>query len=139
MLIKGGRIPARLRAKSSLIKVAGVLGLGFVLAMAGVLRPRRVLVSGRSMEPTLTAGDRLLVLRTRRLKAGDVVAMRHPHDPRRVIVKRAAAVRRGEVVVRGDNPEASTDSRSFGPVANEAVLGKVVRRYAPKGRTGHVR
>jgi nickel-type superoxide dismutase maturation protease len=91
------------------------------------------------MEPTLSAGDRLLVARTRPVKAGDVVALKDPRNPRRVIVKRVVAVRRGEMVVHGDNPEASVDSRSFGPVSNVAVLGRVVRRYAPIGRAGPVR
>ena len=43
------------------------------------------------------------------------------------------------IVVRGDNPEASTDSRSFGPVPTSAVLGRVARRYAPSWRAGPVR
>ena len=97
-----------------------------------------MVVAGASMRPTLWAGDRLLVVRTGPVKAGDVVALRDPRDPERVIVKRVVAVRRGEVIVRGDNPRASIDSRSFGPVRNGAVLGKVVRRYAPADRAGPV-
>ncbi|HUC38293.1 MAG TPA: nickel-type superoxide dismutase maturation protease [Acidimicrobiales bacterium] len=104
-----------------------------------LLRPRRVVVAGRSMEPTLEAGDRLLVARAGQLKAGDVVALRDPRSKERVIVKRVSAVRRGEVVVRGDNPPASVDSRFFGPVPNRDVLGRVVRRYAPAARAGPVR
>ncbi len=116
-----------------------VLGGGLVLAVAAVLRPRRVVVAGASMEPTLWAGDRLLIARTGPARTGDVIALRDPRDPKRVIVKRVAAVRRGEMVVRGDNPDASIDSRSFGPVLNVAVLGRIVRRYGPVGRAGPVR
>jgi len=105
---------------------------------AALVRPRRVVVDGRSMEPTLAPGDRLLVVRTRALHTGDVVAVRDPRDPRRVLVKRIGAVLEEEVVLHGDNPGASTDSRSFGPVPSSAVLGRVVRRYAPSWRAGPV-
>jgi nickel-type superoxide dismutase maturation protease len=119
------------------------VGAGTALAAGlavtfGVVRPRRVVVVGRSMEPTLAPGDRLLVTRARRLHAGDVVAVRDPSQGGRVLVKRVGAVLDGEVVLRGDNPEASTDSRSFGPVPTTAVLGRVVRCYAPAWRAGAV-
>lgn len=91
------------------------------------------------MEPTLAPGDRLLVVRARTLHAGDVVAVRDPRDPKRVLVKRIGAVLDEGVVVRGDNPGASTDSRSFGPVPSTAVLGRVLRCYAPSWRAGPVR
>jgi nickel-type superoxide dismutase maturation protease len=104
-----------------------------------VVRPRRVVVEGRSMEPTLAPGDRVLVVRARGLHPLDVVAVRDPRDPKRVLVKRIGAVLEDEVVVRGDNPAASTDSRSFGPVPKSAVIGRVVRCYAPSWRAGPVR
>ncbi|MGH9029713.1 MAG: S26 family signal peptidase, partial [Acidimicrobiales bacterium] len=92
---------------------------GGLLALLGgavaVIRPRRVVVTGRSMEPTLSAGDRLLVGRLGSAKVGDIVALRDPTNQRRVIVKRVTAVRRDEIVVRGDNSASSVDSRSFGP------------------------
>jgi nickel-type superoxide dismutase maturation protease len=106
---------------------------------AVVVRPRRVAVEGRSMEPTLAPGDRLLVVRAPSLHAGDVVAVRDPRDAKRVLVKRVGAVLEDEIVLRGDNPEVSTDSRSFGPVPTSAVLGRVIRRYAPSWRAGPVR
>jgi len=122
----------------------GVVYAGLVAALAlvsgaVVVRPRRVVVEGWSMEPTLTPGDRLLVLRSRSVHAGDVVAVRDPREPGRVLVKRVSAVLEDGVVLRGDNPEASTDSRSFGPVPSSSVLGRVVRRYAPAWRAGPVR
>ena len=122
-------------------RVAGAAGgAAAVLAVSALaaLRPRRVVVSGRSMEPTLAPGDRLLVIRRPRVRPGDVVAVRDPRDPRRVLVKRVSAVLDAGVVLRGDNPAASTDSRSFGPVPPTAVLGRVVRCYAPAWRAGPV-
>jgi nickel-type superoxide dismutase maturation protease len=109
-----------------------------VLAIV-VVRPRRVAVEGRSMEPTLAPGDRLVVVRARVLHAGDIVAVRDPRDRTRVLVKRIGAVLEDEIVLRGDNPGVSTDSRTFGPVATTAVLGRVVRCYAPAWRAGPVR
>src|SRR5579872_7127102 len=49
-----------------------LVGAGLVTAFV-VVRPRRVVVEGRSMEPTLAPGDRLLVTRTTHPRAGDVV------------------------------------------------------------------
>jgi len=110
-----------------------------VVAAAAVVRPRRVVVEGRSMEPTLAPGDRLLVVRARAVHPGDVVAVRDPSHPRRVLVKRVGAVLDVGIVLRGDNPGASTDSRSFGPVPARAVLGRVLRCYSPRWRAGPVR
>jgi mitochondrial inner membrane protease subunit 1 len=117
---------------------AAVLVVASAIAVVAV-RPRRVVVHGMSMEPTLAPGDRVLVLRARRLHAEDVVAVRDPRDRRRVLVKRIGAVLEDEIVVRGDNPAASTDSRSFGPVPRSSVIGRVVRCYAPSWRAGPVR
>ncbi len=68
-----------------------------------------------------------------------MVAVRDPLQGGRLLVKRVGAVLGDEVVVRGDNEAASTDSREFGPVPAGAVLGRVVRCYAPPWRAGPVR
>jgi nickel-type superoxide dismutase maturation protease len=130
-----GRNPALRRA---LGRAGALAGAALVAAGLSGLRWRRVVVEGDSMLPTLEPGDRLLVLAGRRAPVGSLVALADPRDPGRVLVKRVAAWRHGGVEVRGDNPAASTDSRHFGPVAAEALLGRVVRRYAPAGRRGPV-
>jgi type IV secretory pathway protease TraF len=61
-------------------------------------------------------------------------------DPRRPghrLVKRVADAERGRLIVLGDNPGASTDSRHFGPVPS--VWARVVYRYHPRTRAGRVR
>jgi nickel-type superoxide dismutase maturation protease len=111
-----------------------------ILVVVSVLwaRPRRVEVDGPSMEPTLWRGDRLVVVRRRRPRVGDLVAVRDPGSDSRLLVKRVVAQVGDEVVVAGDNPARSTDSRSFGPVGRRAVVGRVVYRYAPPHRRGLV-
>jgi len=123
--------------------VACAAPLALVAAGLAVGRLRRVVVAGGSMAPTFLPGDRLVV-RSRwfgppaPLAAGDVVAVADPRDPARALVKRVAAVDRaaGTLVLAGDDPSASTDSRDFGPVPVGSVVGRVVYRYAPAGRTG---
>ena len=99
-------------------------------------RPRRVVVSGDSMRPALVPGDRLVVVASARLRPGQLVAVADPRHPSRLMVKRIESVLEGQVEVRGDNPEASTDSRHFGPVAADQVAGIALYRYYPPKRAG---
>ncbi len=89
------------------------------------------------MVPTLCAGDFLLLLTWTgsRLNAGDVVVVRQGD---RELVKRVSAVDRqtGRFNVLGDNPKASSDSRSFGQLAATALVGRGVLRI---GRSGFER
>lgn len=94
-------------------------------------------VTGDSMRPALEPGDRVIAVRARRARAGDLVVVRDPRRPERLLVKRVAAVGPHGVEVVGDNPVASTDSRVFGAVP--VVWGRVLYRYAPVGRAGHLR
>ncbi len=88
----------------------------------------RVRVVGESMAPTLRDGDTCLVRRTRRIRPGQVVVIERPDRPGLVIVKRVWRCEPGGWWVEGDNLDASDDSRLFGPVPDELVIGVVVRR-----------
>ena len=149
---------------------------GIVLAAgvaAGLLLRRRYLlvtVTGRSMAPTYSAGDRLLVRRSGvgALRTGTVVVFRSPdvQDPQafeaahqgsdtvryrmpdtRLLVKRVAAapgdrlptelaalgdeaVPEGSIAALGDNPTVSYDSRTYGYVPGELIIGFAVRRFS---------
>jgi len=116
-----------------------------VAALAAVVPLARrwldvVEVRGRSMEPTLRPGDRLLVervtFRVRRPRSGDLVLAPDPRQPTRELIKRVAAASRSGVSLRGDNPVASTDARTIGLVPRSAVRWRALARYWPLERAG---
>ncbi|GJF32184.1 hypothetical protein KNE206_48840 [Kitasatospora sp. NE20-6] len=89
-------------------------------------------VAGPSMRPTLRDGDRVLVRYGARLRPGAVAVVRHPLRQDLLVVKRAAGRRRGGWWLLSDNPLVTTDSREFGPVPDDLVLGRVLLRFAPR-------
>ncbi len=91
---------------------------------------QRVKVAERSMLPALRPGDWLLVRRTRRIRAGQIVIARHPGQPALLLVKRAARRVDDSWWLTSDNPDAgAVDSRLFGPVPAALVEGRVLVRY----------
>ncbi|MEU6539560.1 nickel-type superoxide dismutase maturation protease [Streptomyces sp. NPDC047000] len=88
-------------------------------------------VTGPSMVPTLYHGDRLLVHYGARIRAGDVVVLRHPFQQDLLVVKRAAERRGTGWWVLGDNSYAGGDSTDYGTVPEELILGRVRFRYRP--------
>jgi len=86
------------------------------------------LVRGPSMVPALRDGDVVLVLRTGRVRVGQVVVVRFPGVPG-LSVKRVVRPVRGGWWVEGDNPYGSTDSRELGPAE---VVGRVLLRWWPR-------
>lgn len=108
-----------------------------------------MVVRDDSMRPTLVPGDRLYVdpRPGRALTRGDLVVVQDPERTDRSLVKRVGAIAgdatpegttvpQGTVHLLGDNPEASRDSRQFGPVDRSRILGVVWFRYAPADRRG---
>jgi inner membrane protease subunit 1 len=101
------------------------------------------------MVPTLMPGDWALAVTRRSFRPGDVVVVEHPGRPGYEIVKRLVAgpgKRAGERLlgddeywIEGDRPDASTDSRHFGPVRLEHLKAKVVAVYWPKERRRRIR
>lgn len=88
------------------------------------------LVRGESMEPTLSAGDRLLVSYRRLPAPGDVVVARFPDGT--LTVKRAVERRTTGWWLLSDNAAAGVDSRHRGPVADADVLAVVLARAWPR-------
>ncbi|MEO9253935.1 MAG: nickel-type superoxide dismutase maturation protease [Tepidiformaceae bacterium] len=105
-------------------------------------RYSRFEVSGESMVPALNPGDWIAVDMTAYIKhrprCGDVVLARDPRDPERTLVKRVDHTDlHSNVWLLGENAESSTDSRTFGPVTPDAILGRVRWRYWPVRRRGY--
>ncbi|MGC6418239.1 MAG: nickel-type superoxide dismutase maturation protease [Bradymonadia bacterium] len=94
-------------------------------------RRLRLRVAGDSMRPALKPGD--FVFAKNKLdtgwmpRVGDIVVCRHPYQDR-LLIKRVTRLVGERVVVEGDNPIESTDSRSFGPIPRSAIVGLVTAR-----------
>jgi nickel-type superoxide dismutase maturation protease len=94
-------------------------------------RRRRYRVAGDSMYPLLRDGDEIEVdldaYRDGGPEPGDVVLVRHPFKRGVEMVKRVLRIEGdGRVFLIGEDPLESRDSRGFGPVRGELVLGRVL-------------
>lgn len=149
----------------------GVL-IGMTLLSIHLFLVTVVPVWGDSMVPTINAGSYMVVdtftLRFRPLRRGEIVAFRHPQDPRQKLLKRVVGIPGDVLVIRtgrislteptseqfvrlaepylppetkttgevqvflgpdeyfilGDNRQDSYDSRSFGPVGHDHIIGQ---------------
>lgn len=89
------------------------------------------------MEPGLRHGAHVLIDPVRAPAVGDVVVACHPDATRSVVViKRIAGIDgSGRLDLRSDHPTLGTDSRHFGPVRPDDVIGVVTLILAtPKPR-----
>jgi signal peptidase I len=84
-------------------------------------------VRGRSMEPTLYAGDRLLVVYGRTPRVGQLVVVRLPDRP--VSVKRVSRQVDNGWWVERDNPAEGVDSWVVGAIRHDDVLAVVLCRW----------
>jgi len=75
------------------------------------------------MAPKLHAGQLVIGRQTRELKPGDVVIISHNGLEK---IKRIEKQQGDLIYLLGDNPQASTDSRSFGWVQAKTIIAKVV-------------
>lgn len=90
---------------------------------------RAFLVEGDSMLPTLAHGDKVLVRSTVSVAVGDLVLANHPYRSNVKVVKRVDSITEdGRLTLLGDNPAESSDSRVFGTVSIESIVGKVVSK-----------
>ena len=89
------------------------------------------------MQPTLEPGDRVLVRRLGRkpaLSLGSVVVTWHPQRSKLRLIKRLSRWDSTGLWLLGDNPGESTDSRQFGAVPTNLLIGEVVGRL-PRGES----
>lgn len=89
----------------------------------------RIKVIGRSMEPAFKHNQIVITSSIpfffRKPRIGDVVVLLH----KRYIIKRIAKVEENRIFVTGDNRKESTDSRDFGWITKEEVVGKVIFKF----------
>ncbi len=95
-----------------------------------ILRRREAFaVDGDSMVPSLTSGDKVLVDPSAMIAVGDIVLAKHPYKQNTRLIKRVTEISAsGEYFLAGDNPDESTDSRTFGALRPADIIGKVVCR-----------
>ncbi|KAM7505933.1 hypothetical protein LguiB_004837 [Lonicera macranthoides] len=123
------------------------------------------LVYGPSMLPTFDiTGDFVLAermsVRFGKVQKGDVVLVRSPINPRKIVTKRVTGmegdsityvvdpknsdrqetlvVPKGHIWIEGDNKYNSTDSRKFGPVPYGLLQGKIFWKVWPPEAFGSV-
>lgn len=85
------------------------------------------------MIPVLQPGDWVLGVRNpTSVDVGDVVVVDHPERPGFRLVKRVVDRDADGLVLGGDNPGRSVDSRQFGSVPAEEVLARLVLVYHPR-------
>ncbi|WP_344445487.1 nickel-type superoxide dismutase maturation protease [Kitasatospora nipponensis] len=88
-------------------------------------------VSGPSMVPTLYHGDRVVVRYGAKVRPGAVVLARHPLRQDLLVVKRVTGRRPKGWWLLSDNQFLGNDSREYGAVPAELVLGRVLLRLRP--------
>eukprot|EP01039_Chlorochromonas_danica_P007910 gene7910-8727_t len=140
--------------KKDLIQMAGICA--FVLGVSSYGFNLTFCV-GPSMLPTLEESGSVVIvdifshaILNRDFQCGDVVIARHPHDPSKKVCKRVRATS-GDCVMRrypgtlrsvtevipaghywlaGDNFHNSNDSRSYGPVSEDFIVGRVLYKLS---------
>jgi nickel-type superoxide dismutase maturation protease len=86
----------------------------------------RLQVEGNSMLPTLKPKQQVVTFNWfYHPKEGDLVVVKK----QKLLVKRIKDVKRKKVFIVGDNPKESTDSRQFGWIDTDQILGKVIYIY----------
>ncbi|KAF8640681.1 hypothetical protein AX17_000337 [Amanita inopinata Kibby_2008] len=118
-------------------------------------------MSGPSMLPTLAEGGELVIedrltYRFRSIERGELVTLKSPLDPSRIICKRViglpgdticvdptgeqapstehVVIPQGHIWISGDNVAYSRDSRIYGPVSMSLVQGRLTYRVWPRKR-----
>ena len=89
----------------------------------------RLKVSGDSMLPTLRSGDIVLIDKkaysTAMPKVGEIVLAHHPYMDLSIIKRIKDITIEGRIVLSSDNPQVGSDSRQFGTITNQRVIGRV--------------
>ena len=84
-------------------------------------------VVGHSMEPKIKNREVVLVSSLlylfKKPKIGDIVAFK---EVDKILIKRITSISKGKYFLAGDNQQDSLDSRKFGLISKQKILGKVI-------------
>lgn len=84
-------------------------------------------IVGHSMEPEIKNGTTVLLSNIfywfKKPKIGDIVAFRNAG---KILIKRITKISKGKYFLEGDNQRDSLDSREFGLIARQKIIGKVI-------------
>jgi signal peptidase I len=140
--MNGGEIRRRRKTRDSTVGTVLVVVVAAIAVRTFILDA--AVVEGKSMLPHYRNDSVVLILKTaygirsirgkyvvcwRLPERGDVVAAQRP-DSQKMVIKRIGEIRGDtgapEYFLIGDNAIESIDSRDFGPVPLDAVVGKVI-------------
>ena len=90
-------------------------------------------VVGDSMEDTISEGDLITYKKINpknfELEVGDIVVASHPKIKSKLIIKRIYQINQNKFDLRGDNSLSSTDSREWGLIELDLIVGKVEKIF----------
>ena len=90
-------------------------------------------VVGNSMEETISEGDLITYKKINpknlELEVGDIVVASHPKIKNKLIIKRIYQIHQNKFDLRGDNSLSSTDSREWGLIELDLIVGKVEKIF----------
>ena len=90
-------------------------------------------VVGNSMEGTISEGDLIIYKKINPknldLNIGDIVIASHPTKKSKLIIKRIYQIYQNKFDLRGDNIISSTDSREWGLIKLDLIVGKVEKIF----------
>ena len=91
-------------------------------------------VVGDSMEDTISEGDLITYKKINpknfELEVGDIVVASHPKIKSKLIIKRIYQIHQNKFDLRGDNSLSSTDSREWGLIELDLIIGKVEKIFS---------
>lgn len=101
-----------------------ILAMTLSLAVMAIFFVKGFVVSGHSMEPTLHDGQYLLYTHITQANPGDLIVFTLDNE---VLVKRVDFIEDHMYWVTADNQMNSMDSKDFGFIPEQNILGVVIR------------
>jgi nickel-type superoxide dismutase maturation protease len=89
----------------------------------------RFKIIGHSMEPQIEDGQSVLVSSIpywfKKPQINDIVAV-NADNGSKILIKRITKIQNGNYFIEGDNKEDSLDSRKFGVISKDKIIGEVI-------------